>query len=112
MNNSNDPNQPKPAASRKALADVYESEHAYTLIVDLPGVTKDDVDVSLKEGSLQIRASRSETDGSLVHYTRLFELPKTVEFDTVSAALAAGVLTLTLPKREVTKPRQIEVRAA
>lgn len=88
---------------------------------DVPGVSKEEVDVNVSEGLLTITAKRTQTDqidgkGLRHRERRPFELerswtlPDTVDADNIGASLEDGVLTLRLPKRPQTKPRQIEIR--
>ena len=98
-----------------------DNDHIY-VEAELPGFKKDEVDVTLENQILTISAERREggsTDPKsgehLLHerrYTRFlrsFTLPPTVDEQTVNAKLADGVLTVTLNKREESKPRKIAV---
>lgn len=101
------------------LADVSETDDAYLVHVELPGVSKDQVDVQLQDRELVISGEISESeDGRRRRGSRRtgrFEyrtnLPGDVKADQVSAKLADGVLTVTVPKSEAAKPRRIEVEA-
>lgn len=101
-------------------ADVKETDSTIFVYVDLPGLGKDDIDVSLESGVLTIHGERSFGEGdSKDHYhrlerfygkfTRSFRLPRNVEADKVHATFADGVLTLELPKTEDSRPRQIAI---
>ena len=99
-----------------------DADHIY-VEAELPGFKKDDVDITLENQTLTIAAERKEEtqgDGAkkgehLLHerrYTRFlrsFTLPPTVDEQSVNAKLNDGVLTITLNKREETKPRKISV---
>jgi HSP20 family protein len=95
-----------------------DADHIY-VEAELPGFRKDDVDVTLENQTLTIMAERKESDqkkGDLLlnerRYTRFlrsFTLPPTVDEQTVNAKLNDGVLTITLNKREESKPRKISV---
>jgi len=79
---------------------------------ELPGVRREDIKVETADGSLTITASRREkNDGKEEAYTasRSVSLPGDVQLDKVAAAYENGVLTVTLPKREALKPREIPV---
>ncbi|MFN0130650.1 MAG: Hsp20/alpha crystallin family protein [Verrucomicrobiales bacterium] len=102
-------------------ADVTEDETAYTITTDLPEVPKDAVKVTVEDGVLTIRGERKwekKTDNTKVHlversygsFTRSFRLPDDAAGDKVSASFKEGVLKVVLPKREETKPRQVEVQ--
>ena len=98
-----------------------DADHLY-VEADLPGFRKEDVDITLENQTLTISAERREekTDGGTkgehllrerryTRFLRSFNLPPTVDEQTVNAKLTDGVLTITLNKREETKPRKISV---
>src|SRR4051812_33596032 len=95
-----------------------DADHIY-VEAELPGFRKDDVDITLENQTLTITAERKENEqrkGDLLlnerRYTRFlrrFTLPPTVDEQTVNAKLTDGVLTITLNKREESKPRKISV---
>jgi HSP20 family protein len=101
------------------LAEVSETDEAYLVHVELPGVSKDQIDVQLMDRELVISGEIKESeDGKKRRSSRRtgrFEyrayLPGDVKPDEVSAQLADGVLTVTVPKSEAAKPRKIEVKA-
>jgi HSP20 family protein len=102
------------------LADVSENDNAYLVHVELPGVRKDQIDVQMQDRELVISGEIKETENGRRHRstrrTGRFEyrtyLPGDVKADQVSAQLADGVLTVTVPKSEAAKPRRIEVKAS
>ena len=100
--------------------DVTETADAIELDVELPGFAAGQVDVSLENAVLSIRGERvapEEQDGVTVHrieraygeFERTFQVPNTVDPSAVEARFSNGVLHITLPKREETKPRSIKV---
>jgi HSP20 family protein len=101
--------------------DIREDQDHFYVEAELPGFKKDEVDVTLEDQTLTISAERrtekaDEKKGELLlnerRYTRFlrsFTLPPTVNDQTVNAKLSDGVLTITLNKREETKPRKIAV---
>ena len=101
------------------LADVSETDDAYTVEVELPGVRKDQINVELNDRELVISGEipePSEEDGQRRRRSRRtgrFEfrtvLPGEVNPDGVSANLSDGVLSVKIPKAEEAKPRRIEV---
>jgi HSP20 family protein len=103
------------------LADVSETEDAYLIEADLPGVSQDQVSVEASGGDLVISgeiSSRRERAGVLRRATRRqgrFEyrtmLPADADPDQVSASLADGVLTVRVAKAETARPRRIESTA-
>jgi HSP20 family protein len=110
------------APSWAPRADVVETEDAYVLSMDLPGVTADAVDVQFADGTLRVSGRREvdsdHKDGRFHrierHYGqffRAFRLGTDIDPDRVDATFRDGVLTVSVPKSEARKPRQITVRA-
>ena len=98
--------------SQLPRADLYEDEEHFIVMLELPGVKKSDVRVELIEGILEIGASLSQetADGRKnIPLKRSIPLPDQVGNGKISAKLADGLLTVTLPKLESAKPRSIEV---
>jgi HSP20 family protein len=100
--------------------DIHEDKESFTVKVELSGMKKDDVNVSFQDGCLVISGERkAETKGeeSEVYLTERFfgrfqrtvALPAAVAADKVKAAYKDGVLTITLPKTEEAKPKQIDI---
>jgi HSP20 family protein len=105
-------------ASWRPLADVSETDDAYLVEVELPGVRRDDIAIELQGGELVISGQFTEKEkvGLLRSRTRRtgsFEyratVPGEVDADKVTAQLGDGVLTVTVPKSEAAKPRRIEI---
>ena len=101
--------------------DVHETKDELVIKADLPGIAKDDLHITLEEGTLRIEAEKKEEkteDGTTWYtrerhfgkYSRLMELPFRVAAEKISARLDRGVLEINLPKAEEAKPRQIEVK--
>jgi HSP20 family protein len=99
------------------LADVSETDDAYVVHVELPGVRKDQVDVQLQDRELVISGEIQEQENGrrrrTSRRTGRFEyrtyLPGDIKADAVSGQLSDGVLTVTVPKSEAAKPRRIEI---
>jgi HSP20 family protein len=105
------------------LADLSETDDAYVVKAELPGVNKDQVDIQLQDRELVIAGEIAESEngngngnGRRHHSSRRtgrFEfrtyLPGDVKADAVTAQLSDGILTVTVPKSEAAKPRKIEV---
>lgn len=97
--------------------DVVETEGAFVLSVELPGVAREDVDLAAEGRRLELSGRRplpsdrtfSQMERSYGPFRRVFELPAAIDADAVSAELARGVLTVTVPKR--TSGRKVEVQA-
>lgn len=101
-------------------ADVSETDEAFLIEADLPGVERDDIDIELSERELVISGELRERErtGTLRRTTRRtgrFEyravLPGDIDAEGVSATLKEGVLTVSVPKAERTKPRHIRIAA-
>ncbi|OLZ73399.1 heat-shock protein Hsp20 [Streptomyces sp. IMTB 2501] len=99
-------------------ADMRETDDAYVIEADLPGIRRDDIDIEMSERGLRITGEykEREREGVLRRSTRRtgrFEyqalLPADVRAEEVSATLHEGVLTVTVPKAQATKPRHIEI---
>jgi HSP20 family protein len=99
-------------------ASVVEAADGYTLEVEMPGVNKERLEISIENNELIIVGRRSlpAVEGTLIHresrpenYRRTFELDPSVDVNKISAKIDQGVVTLTLPKAEHVKPRKITV---
>lgn len=88
--------------------DIFESNDAFKLIAEVPGVTAGDVSVSVEQDKLTLRASRSD---QALDYRRRFTLNVPVDVENVKATLEQGILELDLPKAASAKPRSIPVQA-
>jgi HSP20 family protein len=101
---------------------LYETDDSYVLTAELPGVSPDDIEVSIKGTTVSLRGERKIDHGNgdtNIHrlerqsgnFRRAFELPVAVDPDKVEAVHKNGVLMLRLPKAQEHQPRQISVRA-
>lgn len=117
-----------PAASAEQVrgfkppVDIVEQDNAFLATVDLPGIKKEDIEISLDEGVLSISGERKLEhqvgeegtayrliERSYGAFSRSFTLPQGVDLGKVEANFADGVLKLTLPKSEAAKPRKIAI---
>lgn len=97
--------------------DIFETEDALIVVVDLPGVDKDGVDIHVEDGILTIKgkanyrptANLLREEFKLQGYYRQFQLSDEVDQNKISAESKNGVLTITLAKAEKSKPKQIKV---
>jgi HSP20 family molecular chaperone IbpA len=99
--------------------DIYETDEALTVVMEMPGVEKKDVSVRLESDVLrvegQIDFSKYEglepvyAEYNVGHYARSFSLSDKIDQDGISADLADGVLTLTLKKAKAALPRRISI---
>lgn len=99
-------------------ATVLENIDGYTLEVEMPGVSKENLEMWVENNELTIlgRRSTSSVEGTLIqresrseNFRRSFELDPSIDADKISAKIEQGVITLTLPKAEQVKPRKIAV---
>lgn len=101
------------------MVDIYETKDDVVVLVDLPGVSKDGLGLTITEDELTITAAVSRGiaeeeevlygEMAYADYFRAFTLSDAIDRQKVSASLENGVLTLTLPKVERVKPRQVPV---
>jgi len=99
--------------------DIYETDDGLTLVLDLPGVEKKDIDVELEDDVLRIegRIDFSKyggleplyTEYNVGHFARAFALSDKIDRDRIEAELDEGVLTLTLRKSLAAQPRRIPI---
>ncbi|KVM10080.1 heat-shock protein [Burkholderia ubonensis] len=102
--------------------DIYEDRQGVTLWADLPGVTKDKLDVKVHDSSLSIEAEAIvPTPANLrlqhaevrePHFARTFTLSPDFDTSKIEASLQDGVLKLTIPRRDEARPRRIEVKSS
>lgn len=102
-------------------ADIYETDNEFVVKADMPGVTKENLDITLENNQLEINGKISAgTEGDslkycefrLYNYHRSFTVGDAINTGDIRANLENGVLTLTLPKSEKVKPRKIEIQVA
>jgi HSP20 family protein len=101
------------------VTDIFETNEALRLMLEMPGVSKDQVEVGVENNVLTItgRIDFSKYEGlqpvyteyNIGHYSRSFRLSNEVEQEGIQAELNDGVMTLILPKAERAKPRRIKV---
>jgi len=105
------------------VIDLYEGKDDLIVRAELPGMNKEEIDISLHEGSLIISGERkvgsddqdaetSRSERFFGRFQRALELPKPVDASKVTATYKDGILTVTLPKTEESKPKQITVKAS
>ncbi|MCL4539883.1 MAG: Hsp20/alpha crystallin family protein [Bacteroidetes bacterium] len=103
--------------------DVMEQQDSYIIKAEMPGVNKNDVKITLHENVLSIRGEKKqEKEEKDVNYHRIersygtferqFALPTGVKSDKIDASYKDGILTVTLPKVEEAKPKEIEVKVS
>ena len=98
-------------------ADIYEDEREYLLALDLPGINRERLDVSLDDGRLVIRGERTAEEGVSVRraerpqgrFVRSFSLPESVDRARIAADYKDGVLLLHLPKRAEKQSGRVKI---
>ena len=109
----------RPMRAFTPSADIFETEEMLTVVLEMPGVSKDNVDINVENGMLSIegRIDFEKYDGlrpvyseyNVGPYRRSFRLSNQVDQSKIAAEMQDGIITLTLPKPEKAKPRRIEV---
>jgi HSP20 family protein len=101
--------------------DILETENELVLKADVPGVDQKDIDIQLENGTLSLRGERKSErtennkgfhrlERSYGSFARYFTVPDTVDAEHVRADFHNGVLSVTLPKKEIAKPKTIKVQ--
>lgn len=100
--------------------DIQETEDAYRLLAELPGLTKDDINITLENNVLRLSGERKfekdvkkesfhRIERTYGAFSRAFSLPQQVNPEGVQAAFDNGILTVLVPKAEQAKPRKISI---
>lgn len=109
-----------PLSAWAPSVDVYQTENELVIKADLPGATEKDLDVRVENNMLTIGGERKfeqevkeenylQMERSYGSFHRTFSLPNTVDTQAIQAKYTDGVLTVTLPKRAESKPKQVKV---
>jgi HSP20 family protein len=111
--------QTVPTRTYVPTADIFETEAALTVSLEMPGVDKGAVDVNVEDGVLTVEGrlhfSKYEgmqplyTEYNVGNYRRSFSLSNKIDQSRISAEMSDGVLTLVLPKAEEAKPRRVAI---
>lgn len=110
----------RPARDWVPAVDIREEDHRYLLVADVPGMSRDDIEITLEDGILSIHGERvtatEETQQGFhrkerVHgsFRRQFTLPDTVNTESITASVKDGVLEIGIPKQEKPQPRKISI---
>ena len=109
------------SSEHRPRANILEGERDFRIVMDLPGVRNEDLEISVEGDHLSVKADRNleipegYTDRRLelpgrIAWQRSFDLGSAIDVDRIRASLVHGILTLTLPKSEKTLPRRIQVQ--
>ncbi|HEY6952112.1 MAG TPA: Hsp20/alpha crystallin family protein [Bacteroidota bacterium] len=109
------------AASSRPAVDITENETGSTFFIELPGVKKEDIRISVENGWLTVNGERKPFEESeikrVLHretrneaFARTIKLPHRVDLNTIAAELENGILKISLPKAEEVRPRTIEIK--
>ena len=108
-----------PSRAFLPVTDIFETDQALTVILEMPGVERENLDVNVENDILTIegRIDYAKYEGlqpvyteyNIGHYVRSFQISSKIEQGEISAELKDGVMTLVLPKAEKAKPRKINV---
>jgi HSP20 family protein len=109
-----------PTRTYLPTADIFETQDALQVILEMPGVEKTNIDLTVEESILSVRGRLDfskynnlqplYTEYNVGHYARSFRLSSKIDVNKIGAELSDGVLTLTLPKVEEARPRTIQVK--
>jgi len=102
-------------------ADISETDDSFSVNVEVPGIKREDVKISLEDHVLNISGENKlekEEKGKKFHrieryygsFSRSFTLPENVDEEKIEAGFKDGLLTLTIPKTEIKKPKSIEIK--
>ena len=119
----------RPAGGDEALesavwaprTDLSETENAYFIYLDLPGLKKGEVEINVHDGTLSVSGERRQEEAeegrtfvrverAYGRFYRSFSLPQTIDAASIEATFEDGVLTIEVPKAEELKPRRIDIR--
>jgi HSP20 family protein len=112
--------QTRPLRAFLPTADIFETEEALAVVLEMPGVDRNNIDVNVDNGVLTIegRIDFNKYEGlqpvyseyNIGPFRRSFRISSQTDQDKIQAEMHNGVITLTLPKAEQAKPRRIELR--
>lgn len=97
-----------PTVAPRFPVDLFEDKDNHYVRAELPGVSREAINVEMVDGYLTVSATRKEGEESF-SLTRSVAIPEAVQADKVAATYENGVLTVTLPKQEKAKPRKIAI---
>lgn len=121
MSNEIKTNEERALPRVRPATDIFEAEDGFHVVMDVPGVRREDVILDLQDNELLVSGKTAEIDASAerfaevefgpVEYNRTISLTDMVDRNKIRANLKDGVLTLDLPKADKAMPRKIEIQA-
>lgn len=110
-----------PLTNRKAVSHIQETDNAYLLSAEIPGIPKEDIQIDVNGNLLTVRAEHKEQSGSegskegfqrqYRSFHQSFALPTTIDANKIEAHCENGVLEIMLPKTEQAQPKKIEIQS-
>jgi HSP20 family protein len=110
----------RPTRAFLPTTDIFETEDALTMVLEMPGVDRDNIEVSVENGVLTVEGKINfgkyeglqpvYSEYNIGPYRRTFRISSRIDQDKIRAEMRDGVITLVLPKAEEAKPRRIEVK--
>ena len=110
----------RPTRAFMPNADIFETEDALTVVLEMPGVDRDNINISVENGVLTVEGTINfgkyeglqpvYSEYNVGPFRRSFRVSSRIDQDNINAEMSDGVITLVLPKVEEAKPRRIEVR--
>jgi HSP20 family protein len=101
---------------------IYETEDSFRILMDIPGVRKENLEINYNRGELAVTGKREAWDRENLtscycerfdgNYRRIFALDNTLDVNKIDAKLSEGVLELSIPKIGAVKPRKIEIKSS
>lgn len=116
--------QAKPEAKKTIhpRTDIWEDENSFTLELAMAGIGKEDIRIDIDDQVLKVSGERKfeKREGATYHriqtrhgsFEQSFKLPEVVDVESISAGFENGILTLTLPKREESKPKKLQIEVS
>jgi HSP20 family molecular chaperone IbpA len=110
----------RPTRAFMPNADIFETEDALTVVLEMPGVDRDNINISVENGVLTVEGTINfgkyeglqpvYSEYNIGPFRRSLRISSRIDQDNINAKMSDGVITLVLPKVEEAKPRRIEVR--
>jgi HSP20 family protein len=110
----------RPMRAFSPTTDIFETDEALTMLLEMPGVDRENIEISVENGVLTVegKINFSKYEGlqpvyseyNIGPFRRSFRISSRIDQDSIKAEMQSGVITLVLPKAEEAKPRRIEIK--